>query len=281
MNLARFRFVAMVPPAVTFDESALLRAMEPALREPGSVIGVASHIERVPDARRPIDREARFQWLRSLRSLMFTRLFWVHLRQHLGPDDAVVIWRRDAVLQANGFATSAADPDLDMMLRLLQHAGGEERRFVRNDDAFGRTRTRTAQEARRASSRRQLTVLGAVVPLGRGPRGVGVKTLAYFLGSELISPLAEFWVVAATVAGAAAGWFTWTTPALVVLLLSFGIAGMSAAALLLRGAHQDAPAGADLRSLLLIAPVEVLLHRPGHAWARLSRVFSAHTTRSC
>jgi len=282
MNLARYRYVAVVPPAVTFDESALLRAMAPALREPSSVVGVTSHIERAPDARRPIDREARFQWLRSIRSVMFTRLFSGRLRQNVGPDDAVVIWRREAVLQANGFAQSAVDPDLDMMLRLQQGAGGEDRRFVRSEDAFGRTWTRTVQDARAASGRRQRAALGAVATwaTGTGSR-VGGRTITYFFGSELIAPFAECWLVIATVAGAAAGWFTWTTPVLSVVLLAFGTAATSAAALLLRGAHQNAPERAELRSLLLISPLELLLQRPGHAWARLSGVLSsARTHRS-
>ncbi|MEQ1728958.1 MAG: hypothetical protein ABL982_11300, partial [Vicinamibacterales bacterium] len=80
VNLARYRFVAVVPPNVTFDPAALRRAMAPALRDPVSVVGVGSHIERVPDDRKSADREARFQRLRSIRSLMFTRLFWGHLR---------------------------------------------------------------------------------------------------------------------------------------------------------------------------------------------------------
>jgi len=54
---------------------------------------------------------------------MFTRLFWGRLRKGLGPEGGVVIWRRDAVLQANGFSKAAADADLDMMFR-LQHGIG-------------------------------------------------------------------------------------------------------------------------------------------------------------
>lgn len=274
VNLARYRFVAVVPPHVSFDREALLRAMAPALRDPVSIIGVGSHLERVP-AERKANREARFQRLRSIRSLMFTRLFWGHLRHGLGPEDGVVIWRRDAVLQANGFAWNVADADLDMMFR-LQQGVGEERRFVRNEDAFGRTGTQSAAAARAAARLRQHAVLEMGASWGPGAtQSVGLRTFAYFLESELITPLAQLWVVLATLGGAAAGWFTWTSALAAVLLLSFGTAVVSAAALLLRGAHPGSPDRDELQALLFVAPLEVLVHRPLQAVARLAGVFGA------
>ncbi len=275
VNLARYRFVAVVPPNVTFDREALLRAMAPALRDPVSIVGVGSHLERVPADRKAADRGARFQRLQSIRSLMFTRLFWGHLRRGLGPEDGVVIWRRDAVLQANGFARNVDDPDLDMMFRLQHGVGGEDRRFVRNEDAFGQTGTRSPKEVRAAAQRRQHAVLEMSTSWGPGAtQSVGLRTFAYFLESELVTPVAQLWVVLATVGGAAAGWFTWTSALLAVLLLSFGTAVVSAAALLLRGAHPGAPERDELQALLFLAPLEVLVHRPLQAWARLAGIFS-------
>ena len=275
VNLARYRFVAVVPPNVTFDREALLRAMAPALRDPVSIVGVGSHLERIPADRKAADRGARFQRLQSIRSLMFTRLFWGHLRRGLGPEDGVVIWRRDAVLQANGFARNVDDPDLDMMFRLQHGVGGEDRRFVRNEDAFGQTGTRSPKEVRAAAQRRQHAVLEMSTSWGPGAtQSVGLRTFAYFLESELVTPVAQLWVVLATFGGAAAGWFTWTSALLAVLLLSFGTAVVSAAALLLRGAHPGSPERDELQALLLLAPLEVLVHRPLQAWARLAGMFS-------
>jgi hypothetical protein len=278
VNLARFRFVAVVPPDVTFDSAALLRAMAPALRDPVSIVGVGSHVERTPGG--DTGREARFQRLRSIRSLMFTRLFWGHLRRGLGSVDGVVIWRRDAVLQANGFSKTSADPDLEMMFKLQNGVGAEDRRFVRNEDAFGRTGTRLARDARGAARARQRAALQMTASWGPGAgQSLGLRTFAYFLESELITPFAQLWVVVATIGGAAAGWFTWTTVVLALVLLSFGTAAVSTAALLLRGAHPEAPERLELRGLLTIAPLEVLVYRPLHAWSRLAGVFSAGPTR--
>lgn len=270
VNLARYRFVAVVPPTVAFDRSALLRAMAPALRDPVSIVGVGNHIERVPDDRVSPNREARFQRLRSIRSLMFTRLFWGQLRHGLGPEDGVSIWRRDAVLQASGFSTTAADPDLDMMFRLQQFVRHDERRFVRNDETFGESGTTGADAARTRLRQRQRAALEAATWGPDAAKSVGLRTLAYFLQSELVTPVAQFWVVAATLGGAVAGWFTWPTAALSLLLLSFGTGAVSAAALLLRGAHPHAPDARELRALLALAPLEVLVYGPRNLVARLT-----------
>jgi hypothetical protein len=281
VNLARYRFVAVVPPDITFDRSALLRAMAPALRDPASIVGVGSHIERVPDDRTSADREARFQRLRSIRSLMFTRLFWGRLRRGLGPENGVAIWRRDAVLQANGFSRDVNDAELDMMFRLQHGVGGEDRRFVRNEDAFGQTGTVSAPEARAAARKRQRAALDTTASWGPGAsQSVGLKAFAYFLESELITPVAQLWIVVATLGGAAAGWFTWTTALFAILLLSFGTAVVSAAALLLRGAHPDAPERSELKALLLIAPLEVLLYRPRQAASRLAALAGPGSART-
>ena len=271
VNLARYRFVAIVPPGLTFDREALLRAMAPALRDPATVVGVGSHVERTPDHGQSSTREDRFQRLQSIRSLMFTRLFWGHLRRGLGPEDGVVIWRREAVLQAHGFARHVSDADLDMMFRLQQGVDDEDRRFVRNQDAFGQSGSLTRADALRASRRRQRAVLQMTASWGPGvAQSVGMRTFAYFLESEFVTPIAQLWVVLAMTGGALAGWFSWIAAISAVLALSFGTAVVSASALLLRGAYPGSPDRDELKRLLLVSPLEVLVYRPLHAWARLT-----------
>lgn len=276
VNFARYRFVAVVPPAVSFERTALLSAMTPALLDPVTIVGVGSAIERVPDPR-AIDRDARFQRMRSIRSLMFTRLFWSRLRRGLGPGDAVIVWRRDAVLQANGFSVSAADPELDMMFR-LQRSGRDERRFVKHEDPFGTTPTLPAPAARAALAAQQRSTLRTAASWGPGAsQSVGLRAFTGFLESELITPLAQLWIVFVAVAGAAAGWFSWLVPASTILLLSFGTATVTAAALLVRGAHPGAPDARELRRLVVLSPLEFVLYRPIQAWTRLLALFSRAT----
>jgi hypothetical protein len=269
VNFARYRYVAVVPPHVSFARTALLSAMKPALRDPATIVGVGSPIERIPDPL-TVDRRGRFERLRSLRALMFTRLFWAKLRRGLGSEDGVTIWRRDAVLQANGFSRDAADPDLEMMFR-LQRSGQDERRFVRNEDAFGHAATVCDKVARRTAARRQRTALKAIATWGpAAAESVGLEAFTYFLQAELLVPLAQLWLIAGTLAGAALGWFSWTAPAAALLLLSFGTAAVSAAALLVRGAQADPPESAEVRALVRLSPFEFLTHRPRRVWSRVS-----------
>jgi hypothetical protein len=273
VNFARYRFVAVVPPEVSFGRTALLSAMTPALRDPATVVGVGSPVERIPDSD-AVDRTGRFERLRSLRALMFTRLFWSRLRRGLGSEGGVVIWRRDALLQANGFSREAADPDLDMMFR-LQRTGQDERRFVRNEDAFGHTATVCDNVAQHAAARRQRTVLKTIAAWGPvAGESIGRQAFTYFLQAELITPLAQLWVIAATSIGAAFGWFTWIAPAAALLLLSFGTAAVSVAALQVRGAQADPPETDEVWALVCLSPLELLLYRPRRAWSRLCALFA-------
>jgi hypothetical protein len=46
VNFARFRYIAVVKPEVNCEPDALLRSMAPALRDPGHVLAVVTHVER-------------------------------------------------------------------------------------------------------------------------------------------------------------------------------------------------------------------------------------------
>jgi len=276
VNLARSRFVAVVSPEIVFGRDALLRAMTPALRDPASVVGVSTHVEHVPEDDEADARDGRVQRLRSIRAQMVTRLFWSGRPHGLGPEDGVMIWRRDAVLQANGFSADAADPELDMMFRLQQRVGGETRRFVRTGDVFGQRLAVERRLERRRAGRHQRAVLESTLAWGPGAtQSVGLRAFLSFIESEVVTPLAQVWLVVSAVVGATLGWCSWTSAVFSVLALAFGTAAVSAAALLLRGSHPGAPEAAELRELLLTAPLEVLIHRPFRAWWRLSGLLSA------
>ena len=65
----------------------------------------------------------------------------------------------NATAYHNGAFVDVSDADLDMMFRLQQEMSGEDRRFVRSQDAFGHSGTATIDEALRATRRRQRAVL--------------------------------------------------------------------------------------------------------------------------
>jgi hypothetical protein len=242
VNLAKFRYVSAVEPGIAFDADALLRAMTAPLRDPANVAGATSHVEI---------RGGAFQRLRSIRSLMKSRVLWRHLEGVLGPRDAVVVWRRDAIEQAGGFSTTATDPQLDMMVRLQNphtvSGASLPGRIVRTAEVFGHRRKRSVVEEIRETLRRQRAALEAVSTL-RGASSAIRPMLTYFFVSEVLTACAQMWMIVASAVAAAAGWLPWTDAAWAVVLIAAGHGVVSAAALLVRGAVSHAPAAAQGRA---------------------------------
>jgi hypothetical protein len=275
-NVARYRYFMPVEPGIAFDRDALLRVMTSALRDPASVVGASNHVERgtVLDGTRA-RMTALFQRLASARSLMDSRLAWRHLSAGLGPTGAVIVWRRDSVIKAHGFSSAAADPDVDLMFRLQTSGVDGGGRFDRGVDVFGRVGSQPVRGALVMSGRRQRAALEILRLMLKGrARGLGLKTLAYFIESEIVTPLAQLWIVLAAVIGAGAGWFSWTSVFLAVALLAFGNAAVSTAALLLRGSSAGAPEEPELKRLVVAGPFEFVFYRPILAAARVAAVFS-------
>ena len=269
VNIGRYRFVAIVPLDASFDRDALLRAMAPALDDPRSVVGVFSLLEPGHDAESDTESDARFLRLRSIRASMVARLFRAGLSRQVD-GHGVRLWRRDAVLGAGGFSMRAARPDVDMAFRV---AGGSECRVVCAQEPFGRTSARSPHTVGASAKRRQTAVLEVLRTMGPSSLSVtGRHGFGAFLEAELLTPVAQFWVVVASVAGALLGVVSWPAAVASVLLLSFGTALVSAAAVLLAGSHDYAPRRSELKALLLAAPLEVVLHRPRLAWCRLSAI---------
>jgi hypothetical protein len=278
INVARYRYFMPVEPGIDFDRDALLRIMRSALRDPASVIGASNHVERGTVAKGHRARMiALFQRLASARSLMDSRLAWRHLSAGPGPTGSVVVWRRDSVIKAHGFSADAADPDVDLMFR-LQTSGvdsGRRGRFDRGVDVFGRVGSQPVPGAMAVAGRRQhaaLQIVGAILQGRAG--GLGLKTLTYFIESEIVTPLAQLWIVLATIVGASAGWFPWTSVFLAIALLAFANAAVSTAALLLRGSSAGAPEEPELQRLVIAGPFEFVFYRPILAAARIAAAFS-------
>src|SRR5262245_17287788 len=285
INVARYRYVMSVDPEVVFDRDALLRVMAAALRDPAHVVGASNHVERGTDleGRGEIlatpaslsKMTALFQRLASTRSLMDSRLAWRYLGAGLGPAGSVIVWRRDAVLKVNGFSTTAADPDLDLMFRLQANGADGGGRIDRGVDVFGYVGPQSFHRVLRMAARRQRAALEILSACVRGrARSLDVRTLAYFIERELLTPLAQVWIVFATVVGAFGGWFSWTSVLLAIVLLSFGNAAVSTAALLLRGSTPGAPELPELKRLVAVGPLEFVVYAPALAAARIAAAIS-------
>nr|MBA3298141.1 hypothetical protein [Acidobacteriota bacterium] len=284
VSLARYRYVVPVSPGVVFDPDALLRLMSPALRDPGAVLAVTSYVERVgsreshPALGGNVDNVEwtkagdDYQRLASIRSWMASRLAWHQLRCGVPPKDGVTAWRRDALLELGGFSVDAADAEFDLLIRLqtirTESAAG---RVVRTSEVFGRLNTLTVARAAATAGRRRRALLEAFRTFATRPAsGAGRLTMMCVLAVELVTPVAQVFVIAAVLVGTAAGWISWTAPFFVLLSLTFGYGLVSASGLLLRGGTPGAPAGADLKRLLMRAPLEFVVYRPAFVWSRLA-----------
>ena len=286
VNVARYRYLMSADPDVIFDRDALLRVMMAALRDPANVIGASNHVERggstwddtpvatdraTGDSAGPFARlTRRFEQLASARSLMNSRLMWRNLSAGLGPADSIVVWRRDALIKANGFSATAAEPSLDMMFR-LQTAGADGGRFDRDAEVFGRVNPQSFRSAFRAAARRQRAALEIAAARVRSrARAFDTKTFLYFISCEIVTPAAQAWLLTGTLVGAALGWFSWTSVFFAAIALSFGNSAVSAAALLLRGATAGAPLESELRRLVAAGPLEFILYRSALGASRLA-----------
>jgi cellulose synthase/poly-beta-1,6-N-acetylglucosamine synthase-like glycosyltransferase len=285
VSLARYRYVVSVPPGVVFDRDALLRLMSPALRDPGAVLAVTSYVERTPGGPDPRRQAAAasgaqdlewvkagddYQRLSSIRSWMASRLAWHQLRCGVPPRDGIAAWRRDAVLEIGGFSVDAADAELDLLIRLqtlqAERAPGH---VVRTSEVFGHAGTLSVKKAAETMARRQRALVEAFQTFAKSRHAGGSRrTMMFVMAVELLTPAAQVFVLLAILAGTALGWFGWRSPFYALLLLSFGYGLVSASALLLRGGTPGAPVGADLRRLLMRAPLEFLVYRPALVWAR-------------
>ena len=280
LSLARYRYVATAMAHEELDRGALLRLMSPALRDPANVLAATGHIERRELERQPASLWTRMRndWQRidSIRSWSGARFHW-NLECGLGPQDAITVWRRDALIAAGGFATDAVDPELDMLLRLqTDGAEGEIGRVVRTREIVGRVEPDALGSAARRARLRQRALIEALKLIVRGgSSGRGRFAAIGFFIAELFTPAIQLCVIGSMIAGAAGGWFSWSSVAVLLVMLSFGNAAITSAALLLRGAIPGAPGTSDTARLLLLAPAEYALYKPAIALSRL--IHRSHT----
>jgi hypothetical protein len=282
ISLACLPYVAVVAADVILETNALLRLMLPALRAHAGLLAATCHIERRPIPR--LERSsssqapgawsalAHCQWIASIRSWVASRVTLRRLRCGLGPQDGVVAWRREELLAAGGFSVHAADPELEMLVR-LQTSRDEDsiRKVVRTAEIVGRADPLTLPQAARLTSHRQRAVFQALKAFGRAPRGTEgrVPAICFFI-AELLTPLVQAAVIVAVIGGAIVGSLPWSAVLFLLVMLSFGNAAITVSGLLLRGALPRAPTTAELMWLLVLSPAEYALYRPALALSRLA-----------
>lgn len=230
VNIARYRFVAVVPPHVRFDAEALLRLLQPALQDPRAIAGVFSHVEDDGEGSTG-SRAARIHRLESIRAQLSSRLFPSDVARSIGTHGCVTVWRKDALVTVGGFA-NVSHPQIDLAQR-IEHGTG---RTLCTPQPFGW-----------ASTRAQSNVFVAAEKEHSWP------------GIDWPVRAAVAVLLASVAVGAATGVMRLTSALAVIPMLAFGAALVNVAALLVKGGGQRSPRSQELRSLLLVSPLEPLV----------------------
>jgi poly-beta-1,6-N-acetyl-D-glucosamine synthase len=288
LNYARFRYVLGVDGDTIYRRAALLHGMRLAIRDPARVIGVTSHIaisfeperslEEV-DGYRRVDASllCNFQHLDYLRSFLNNRLGWTRLGFMLCSVGAFHIWRRDVLEEVGGFSRRFTCEDIELTFRIHERFRREGREYaiVALPDTVATTEGPNSIRALIKQRARWQRVIAETVWHYRrmlfNPRygSVGLLGLPFYLVTEMLAPVFEVLAILATLVGIWSGALNWVDLALVVAVLSVAAAVLSAMAVLMEDRTTRSYRIRDLLRLQLIAPLDLVLYRPLHAWARV------------
>lgn len=272
VNLARYRYLAIVDGAATYNTDALLEAMQAALEEPQRVVGVTtalsvSPVEGLESALRGETPTGLMHALRYL-SAARTRLATVGRRRlDLPPAGCpgFTIWRRDVVLDVGGFAEGAVAVHADMTLRVHAHFGGHRTmyRVIHVAEPVGLVAPAAAEQLARGA-RVPLSLIWRHRALFFNPRygRLGLFDLPRYAFNLLVAPWME--LSALVLLGLAVPLGVLSGGHLLVVLFTVGLGNgiLTATALLLTGLPGHDPRPSALFNLLLVGPFEYFFSRP-------------------
>ena len=272
VNLARYRYLAVVEGAATYHSDALLEAMQAALEEPQRVVGATTSLSVRPveglDA--ALRGEAVTGLVDALRYLSAarTRLVTVGRRRlDLPPEGCpgFTIWRRDVVLDVGGFSGDVIAVHADMTFRVHAHFGGARNRYrmIHVAEPVGLV----APEAADPLARRARVPFGLMWrhrSLFFNPRygRLGLFDLPRYGFNLLVAPWVELWALVGLGLAVPLGVLTAGKLLLVLVTIGLGNGILTASALLLTGLAGHDPRPAALFNLLLVGPFEYFFSRP-------------------
>ncbi len=272
VNLARYRYLAVVDVAAAYNSDALLEAMQAALEEPQRVVGAATAltVRPVEGLEAALRGDAPAGLLDALRYLSAARTRLVTVgRQRLDlPSEGCpgfTIWRRDIVLEVGGFAQDGIAVHADMTLRVHAHYGGNRQRYriIHVSEPVGLVAPAEAEGlARRARVPAGLMWRHKVLFFNPRYGRLGLFDLPRYAFNLLVAPWVE--LSALVLLGLAVPLGVLSTGHFLVVLFTIGLGNgiLTATALLLTGLSGRDPRPAALFNLLLVGPLEYFFSRP-------------------
>lgn len=293
LNFARYRYVCTLDGDTVYEPDALLNSMRLIVRDPARIVGltghisVASHPESLVGARLE-DRElidatllSNFQHLEYLRAFLNNRLAWSRLGFMLCASGAFNIWRRDIMEEVGGWSPGFSCEDIELTFRVHEHMRRLGRPYrilsipemVARTEAPSRIRALVTQRARW-----QRVILETLWHyrrmIGNSRYGVvGLVGVPIILATEGLAPIFELVGFGALAAGIVMGIFSWQTYVLFFGSMTFGLAILTSAAVLLEDISTRAYRLRHLIRLIALSPFELIVYRPILIWARLRGVW--------
>jgi cellulose synthase/poly-beta-1,6-N-acetylglucosamine synthase-like glycosyltransferase len=289
LNFVRYRYVLFVDGDTLYEPDALLNCMRLAASDPQRVVGITGHISVASQPETTIgaraeDRElidatllSNFQHLEYLRSFLNTRLGWSRLGFMMCVSGAFGLWRRDIVEEVGGFSTSFSCEDLELTFRVHEHMRRTGRPYrilsipemVARTEAPGRVRALISQRARW-----QRVILESFwayrhMLFNRRYGFVGLVGMPLMLLSEGMGLVFELVALATIAAGIAIGVFSWEIYLGFLGSMTFGLAVLTSAAVLMEDISTRAYRLRHIVRLIALGPLELLVYRPILMWARL------------
>jgi cellulose synthase/poly-beta-1,6-N-acetylglucosamine synthase-like glycosyltransferase len=274
INASRYPLICAIDPGLRVQRDALQRLAEPFLEQP-STIACMSHMRVDGAGALPRSLLRVLQIVEALPALVFRRVGWDALRAAIPMPGDIVMFRKDVVVEANGFRADSQCEDTELALRLHRalRARGDRyaMRFLPDPVAWtaGHDSTLAAIRPHRrwqhgfAQGVRRNAVLLATAGIARGPAlpfmllfesyGAAIEVAGYVF-------VAAMWA-AGLLPGAAAGAFF-------ALTLSLGFLVTSTALLLETLSSDLYPGLRRLARLAVVAVAENLGYRQLMTFAR-------------
>lgn len=288
LNFARYRYVLLLDGDTLYEPDALLNCMRLCARDPQRVIGVTGHISVSSQPETTVgarieDREfidstllSNFQHLEYLRSFLNTRLGWSRLGFMMCVSGAFGLWRRDVVEEVGGWSTEFSCEDIELTFRVHEHMRRNRRPYrivsipemVARTEAPGRVRTLLSQRTR--WQRVIFETFWSYRRMIGNPRYgfVGLVAIPVMLFSEALGLVFEMLGIATLITGAVMGIFSWEMYLVFFASMSFGLAVLTSAAVLMEDISTRAYRLRHILRLLALGPLELAVYRPLLMWAR-------------
>ena len=286
LNHARYRYVCCVDSDTVYNRRALLTGMRLVVRDPATVVGVTSQVlpSRYPERTKKaediqLDRHPLVAWqtFDFIRAFVAARLAWSRANYMLCSVGAFAIWRRDVVLELEGFSRSFTCEDIEFTFRVHEHfrSSGTPYAIHSMAETVGVTEAPQSIGSLVSQRARWQRVITETVWHYRhmlwNPRygTVGFVGMSYYVAAEVLAPVFQVLAVLAVPIAIGSGVMHWGEFARVLAILALGGAMFTYAAFLLEERARHTFSAGDLGYMIMMAPFELMFYRPVIMFAQL------------